>query len=433
MSYSPQDDDAQTAYPERPLYLHGPEYARHQQSRREREQQPQRPSGYVVARQREPRAYVAVGTPYGKRRQSASGEQHQRREHLGRQPADEQRIEDVADILVKQRPARTVQREHFGHAPDLHAGRGRNHAGVHQGRCQQHRHRDFRDVPYGAALKVEHDGSDHRADYHHRMQTDEPSRDKLPYRHSFPPVVVGVADHEPRQNEEEIDGQIAVVDSLIDVTCRKGFEHVKPDDHQRRYAAQSVEYVVVGFRICKCRRRDFCFRHGWLFLLLFGVNWLLQDANIRKVRFKSVMNPTFHLFCRISPASPPAFAARFAARFRRPSPPALLRPSRLHPRPRRLFPGRPLRVPALRPCPAFRPGPFPRRLLRTLPCPSPLSLPGFGSPPPRPAGPAAPVPSSHGPSGPPSSARRCSRTIPRPCTRRETPSPAVWRSAVSGR
>jgi|GEM_PF-2811690 len=173
------------------------------------------------------------------------------------------------------------------------------------------------------------------------------------------------------------------------------------------------------------------------------------------------MNPTFHLFCRISPASPPACRPP-AARFRRPSPPALLRPSRLHPRLRRLFLGRPLRVPASRPalrlcpaacfasllrvllcvsarppasrpCPAFRPGPFPGRLLRSLPCPPPLSLPGFRSPPPRPAGPAAPIPSSHGPSGPPSSARRYSRTIPRPCTRRETPSPAVWRSAVSGR
>ena len=193
------------------------------------------------------------------------------------------------------------------------------------------------------------------------------------------------------------------------------------------------------------------------------------------------MNPTFHLFCRISPASPPACRPP-AARLCCPLPSALLRPSRLHPRPRRLFPGRPLSPPALlpasavhlrppsfaplpfvsaapapvprppasrpalrlcpasvprppasRPCPAFRPGPFPGRLLRSLPCPPPLSLPGFGSPPPRPAGPAAPIPSSHGPSGPPSSARRCSRTIPRPCTRRETPSPAVWRSAVSGR
>ena len=351
--------------------------------------------------------------------------------------------------------------EHFGHAPDLHAGRGRNHAGVHQGRCQQHRHRDFRDVPYGAALKVEHDGPDHRADYHHRMQTDEPSRDKLPYRHSFPPVVIGVADHEPRQDEEEIDGQIAVVDSLIDVTCRKGFEHVKPDDHQRRYAAQSVEYVVVGFRICKCRRRDFCFRHGWLFLLLFGLNWLFTGCKYTKSavqighepHFSSLL-PYFAGFAaRLPPACrPPAARFRrrlppsaFAARFRRPSPPALLRPSRLHPRLRRLFLGRPLRVPASRPalrlCPAAcfaslpcvpaRPVSRPPAPLSTLP--APLSLPGFRSPPPRPAGPAAPVPSSHGPSGPPSSARRCSRTIPRPCTRRETPLPAVWRSAVSGR
>ena len=64
------------------------------------------------------------------------------------------------------------------------------------------------------------------------------------------------------------------------------------------------------------------------------------------------MNPTFHLFCRISPASPPACrppAARFRRRLCCPLPPSisarpLLRPSRLYPRLRRLFPARPLRV-----------------------------------------------------------------------------------------
>ena len=164
------------------------------------------------------------------------------------------------------------------------------------------------------------------------------------------------------------------------------------------------------------------------------------------------MNPTFHLFCRISPASPPAFAAcrplsppaslpASAVRLRPPScaPPVCIRGPGVCSSAARFascsasLPAPVSRPPASRPCPAFRPGPFPGRLLRSLPCPPPLSLPGFGSPPPRPAGPAAPIPSSHGPSGPPSSARRCSRTIPRPCTRRETPSPAVWRSAVSGR
>ena len=161
------------------------------------------------------------------------------------------------------------------------------------------------------------------------------------------------------------------------------------------------------------------------------------------------MNPTFHLFCRISPASPPAcrplsppaLLPASAVRLRRPlSPPAFavrFRPPSCAPPVCIRGPG--VCSPAARFASLLRvllcvpARPVPRRLLRSLPCPPPLSLPGFRSSPPRPAGPAAPVPSLHGPSGPPSSARRCSRTIPRPCTRRETPSPAVWRSAVSGR
>ena len=224
------------------------------------------------------------------------------------------------------------------------------------------------------------------------MQTDEPSRDKLPYRHSFPPVVIGVADHEPRQDEEEIDGQIAVVDSLIDVTCRKGFEHVKPDDHQRRYAAQSVEYVVVGFRICKCRRRDFCFRHGWLFLLLFGLNWLFTGCKYTKSAVQIGHEPHFSSLL-------PYFAG-FAARLRPPSfaplpfasaapapvprPPASRPALRLCPAPVSRPPAsRPcfaslLRVPALRSGPARSPSPAP---LSTLPAPAQLAgLPVSSSP-----------------------------------------------------
>ena len=153
------------------------------------------------------------------------------------------------------------------------------------------------------------------------------------------------------------------------------------------------------------------------------------------------MNPTFHLFCRISPASPPACRPLSPPACRPLSPSVSARP--LAPLSFASAAPAPVsRPPASRPCsasllcvPALRSGParFPVACSALYPCPPPLSLPGFGSPPPRPAGPAAPVPSSHGPSGPPSSARRCSRTIPRPCTRRETPSPAVWRSAVSGR
>ena len=68
----------------------------------------------------------------------------------------------------------------------------------------------------------------------------------------LPAVVVGVTDDETRKYEEKIDGQIAVVDPLVEMAGRIGFEQMEPDDHDRRYAAQSVEYVVVRFGVCKC-------------------------------------------------------------------------------------------------------------------------------------------------------------------------------------
>jgi hypothetical protein len=85
------------------------------------------------------------------------------------------------------------------------------------------------------------------------MQTDQPPLEKILYRHLFlPAVVVGVTDDETRKYEEKIDGQIAVVDPLVEMAGRIGFEQMEPDDHDRRYAAQSVEYVVVRFGVCKC-------------------------------------------------------------------------------------------------------------------------------------------------------------------------------------
>ena len=85
------------------------------------------------------------------------------------------------------------------------------------------------------------------------MQTDQPPLEKILYRHLFlPAVVVGVTDDETRKYEEKIDGQIAVVDPLVEMAGRIGFEQMEPDDHDRRYAAQSVEYVVVRFGVRKC-------------------------------------------------------------------------------------------------------------------------------------------------------------------------------------
>ena len=69
------------------------------------------------------------------------------------------------------------------------------------------------------------------------MQTDQPPLEKILYRHLFlPAVVVGVTDDETRKYEEKIDGQIAVVDPLVEMAGRIGFEQMEPDDRDRRYA-----------------------------------------------------------------------------------------------------------------------------------------------------------------------------------------------------
>ena len=85
----------------------------------------------------------------------------------------------------------------------------------------------------------------------HRMQTDQPPLEKILYRHLFFQRSSCVTDDETRKYEEKIDGQIAVVDPLVEMAGRIGFEQMEPDERDRRYAAQSVEYVVVRFSVYK--------------------------------------------------------------------------------------------------------------------------------------------------------------------------------------
>ena len=87
------------------------------------------------------------------------------------------------------------------------------------------------------------------------MEAYEASAEEVADRKTAAPaVVVGVGDDEAREHEEEIDGQVAVVDAFYrGAAAGKGvpFEDVVPDDRERRNAAQPVEQVAVGFGIRK--------------------------------------------------------------------------------------------------------------------------------------------------------------------------------------
>ena len=264
-------DDCQTADPEGASDSDGSEYARQQQTRRKGEQQPQRTAHDVVARQRESHADIAVRPPQGECGQSAPRQRDPCGECPSGEPAQEEGIEKVADILEEERPAGAVERIHLADAPDFDAGRRGDHQCVHQRGCEQRRDRDLRDVPHGAPLRVEHRSADECADDDHRLQADETAFEKLADRHAPPAVVVGVTDDEAREDEEEVDGQIAAVDPLVEMARGVGFEEVEADDGQRGYAAQSVEDVVVGFRVGECGCRNTGFRrlhrvcHRWGF------------------------------------------------------------------------------------------------------------------------------------------------------------------------
>ena len=81
------------------------------------------------------------------------------------------------------------------------------------------------------------------------MEADQTACEEFLDAHSVPAIVVGVSDDESRENEKEIDGQVTVVDPLVEMARGEGFEKVEADDRDGGDAAQSVEDVVMGFGV----------------------------------------------------------------------------------------------------------------------------------------------------------------------------------------
>lgn len=193
----------------------------------------------------------------------AAREQDQRGQSPSGKSAEEERVENVAYVFEEQRPARAVERIHLADSPDFGTGGRGDEQGVHQRGYEQHGHGDFRDIPDRAALKVEHDGSDQGSDHDHGLQADQPALEEVADGHLFPPVVVGVADDEAGENEEEIDGQVSVIDFLVQMTGGVGFEQMEADDRQGCHSAQSVQYVVMRLGVGESGGGNFRLRHGF--------------------------------------------------------------------------------------------------------------------------------------------------------------------------
>ena len=95
--------------------------------------------------------------------------------------------------------------------------------------------------PHIAILKIEQRRTDGHAQHHHGLQADQAPLEETADGHPPPTVVVGVADDEAGENEEEINGQVSVIDFLVQMTGGVGFEQMEADDRQGCHSAQSVQ------------------------------------------------------------------------------------------------------------------------------------------------------------------------------------------------
>lgn len=250
-----QRHDGHGTDPEGAAHTPRTEHAREQQSHRECIEQAQHAAHDIVTRHREAHAHVPQRPPQGKCRQPASGCGHQRTESLGRKQPQHESVQYVAYVLEQQRPARPVQRIHLSHAAHLHPYRRRNQQGVHQRGHGKRPDSDPRHVPHGTALEVEQRRTYQRPKHYQRVKADETPLEELPCRHARPTVVIGITHNEARQDEEEVDSQITVIDTLVYVARGESLEEMEADHRNGRNAAKAVENLVMLLGVGERRRR----------------------------------------------------------------------------------------------------------------------------------------------------------------------------------
>lgn len=179
-----------------------------------------------------------------------------RQEDQDRQPPagefpDEHGVKDVGDVFEEEGPGRTVQRVHFRPSANIQ-GNGDGQQREPHGHDQQH-------FPYGGLCDVREDfrplevkeGSTQQHPHdHHGLKAHQPPLAEIPQAHLSPAVVIGIPDDEAGQHEEEVHGQIAVIDDLVRVELEvpgASFKHVEQDHHDGGYAAQAVQGGIMRF------------------------------------------------------------------------------------------------------------------------------------------------------------------------------------------
>ena len=227
----------------------GPEAACHEQTGREGERQAQQSADKDVIGHRPAEARVVAAAHVGEcpNGQGGSRGKGECPQTATPEPVKPQGVADAAYILEEKRPARAIEREHLAVASDFgqSAGKSGQHKQTEKKRGYDSAGADNGTVPALATLNYERHNAEQDADDNHGLQTYDASDDKLPGSEAaLPAAVIGVADDKTRENKEKVDGEIAVVETLVDGRCGKRFKDVIPDDKQSGDTTQAVENLI---------------------------------------------------------------------------------------------------------------------------------------------------------------------------------------------
>lgn len=176
-------------------------------------------------------------------------EGYEQRQAAATETTDEEDIEEIGHVFIDQRPLGNVEGEKFFIAANIIGGRLGNH--------QEAEDDVEEELPNGgggdagivvAGLEIEEGCSEQDAEEHHGLKTNEANLAEIPARHlaALKPGIIGITDDETGEDEEEIDGEEAVVEVLIDGVVGEGFAEMEDDDHQGSYTAKTIENIETG-------------------------------------------------------------------------------------------------------------------------------------------------------------------------------------------
>src|ERR1700722_12132560 len=107
--------------------------------------------------------------------------------------------------------------------------------------------------PHMRVTKIKAGCADKRSHYNHWLQPLQAAFKKSSYTELAPSVIVSVTYHKPRQNKEEINSQVTVMDQLVIWAGRICLAKMKQYNNHSGNSAEPVQYRVMWFgfyRIC---------------------------------------------------------------------------------------------------------------------------------------------------------------------------------------